>query len=33
MALKIKKMIGLEEAVRISGFTKKELENEILNRL
>ena len=32
MALKIKKMIGLDEATRISGFTKEELKNEILNR-
>ena len=31
MALKIKKMIGLEEATRISGFTKEELKNEKLN--
>ena len=32
MALKFKKMIGLDEATRISGFTKEELEDEILNR-
>ena len=31
MALKIKKMIGLDEATRISGFTKEELKNEKIN--
>ena len=31
MALKVKKSFGIDEAVRISGFSKEELESEILN--
>lgn len=30
MALRIKKCLGIEEAIRISGFSREELENEIL---
>lgn len=32
MALKVKKSLGIEEAVRITGFSKEELESERLNR-
>ena len=32
MALKIKRSLGIEEAIRLSNFSRKELEEEILER-
>ncbi|WP_458406273.1 hypothetical protein [Methanobrevibacter sp.] len=32
MAIKIKKSFGIEEAIRLTGFSREELENEVLNR-
>ncbi|WP_292879149.1 hypothetical protein [Methanobrevibacter sp.] len=32
MALKIKRFWGIDEAVRLSNFSKKELEEEILGK-
>ena len=32
MALQIKESLGVDEAARISGFSKEELENEKLNK-
>ena len=31
MALEIKRVMGIEKAIAISGFSKEELENEKLN--